>query len=139
MMAAMRLFRRRPRITEENYGRLMTSFGRTVDADPLVAGPAGALAERVTGELATEAAEADAKLYQGAAVYHLATEAAEADAKLRLLAGAWIIAGEGGVPKETAEVFEEAVAWRFGARALPERLGELARGEVERDLSLDAE
>ena len=124
----MRLFRRRPRITEENYGRLMTSFGRTVDADPLVAGPAGALAERVTGELATEAAEADAKLYQGAAVYHL-----------RLLAGAWIIAGEGGVPKETAEVFEEAVAWRFGARALPERLGELARGEVERDLSLDAE
>ncbi len=128
MMAAMRLFRRRPRITEENYGRLMTSFGRTVDADPLVAGPAGALAERVTGELATEAAEADAKLYQGAAVYHL-----------RLLAGAWIIAGEGGVPKETAEVFEEAVAWRFGARALPERLGELARGEVERDLSLDAE
>ena len=128
MMAAMRLFRRRPRITEENYGRLMTSFGRTVDADPLVAGPAGALAERVTGELATEAAEADAKLYQGAAVYHL-----------RLLAGAWIIADEGGVPKETAEVFEEAVAWRFGARALPKRLGELARGEVERDLSLDAE
>ena len=128
MMAAMRLFRRRPRITEENYGRLMTSFGRTVDADPLVAGPAGALAERVTEELATEAAEADGKLYQGAAVYHL-----------RLLAGAWIIAGEGGVPKETAEVFEEAVAWRFGARALPERLGELARGEVERDLSLDAE
>ena len=128
MMAAMRLFRRRPRITEENYGRLMTSFGRTVDADPLVAGPAGALAERVTGELATEAAEADGKLYQGAAAYHL-----------RLLAGAWIIAGEGGVPKETAEVFEEAVAWRFGARALPERLGELARGEVERDLSLDAE
>ncbi len=128
MMSPVRLFRRRPRITEDNYGRLMTSFGRTVDADPLVAGPAGALAERVAGELAAEAAEADTKLYQGAAVYHL-----------RLLAGAWVMAGEGGVPVETAEVFEEAVAWRFGARALPERLGKLARGEVERDLRLDAE
>ncbi len=124
----MRLFRRRPLITEENYGRLMTSFGRTVDADPLVAGPAAALAERVTGELAAETAAADAKLYQGAAAYHL-----------RLLAGAWILANEGGTPRETAEVFEEAVAWRFGARALPERLGQLARGEAERDLTPDAE
>ncbi len=122
----MRFFRRRPLITEENYGRLMTSFGRTVDADSLVAGPAEALAQRVTGELAGAAAEADAKLYKGAAVYHL-----------RLLAGAWILAREGGVPNETAEVFEEAVAWRFGARALPERLGKLARGETARDLSRD--
>ena len=126
MMAAVRLFRRRPRITEENYGRLMTSFGRTVDADPLVAGPAAALAERVTGELAAETEEADTRLYEGAAEYHL-----------RLLAGAWILASEGGIPSETAEVFEEAVAWRFGSRALPERLGKLARGEVERDLTLD--
>ena len=124
----MKLFRRRPLITEENYGRLMTSFGRTVDADPLVAGPAEALAARVAGELAAETAAADAKLYAGAAAYHL-----------RLLAGAWILASEGGVPRETAEVFEEAVAWRFGARALPERLGTLARGEAERDLTLDAE
>ena len=124
----MRLFRRRPLITEENYGRLMTSFGRTVDADPLVAGPAEALAARVAGELAAETAAADAKLYAGAAAYHL-----------RLLAGAWILASEGGVPRETAEVFEEAVAWRFGARALPERLGMLARGEAERDLTLDAD
>ncbi len=122
----MRLFRRRPLITEENYGRLMTSFGRTVDADPMVAGPAEALAQRVTRELAAEAAAADEKLYGGAAAYHL-----------RLLAGAWILAGEGGIPTETAEVFEEAVAWRFGTRELPERLGKLARGEVERDLSLD--
>ena len=124
----MRLFRRRPLITEENYGRLMTSFGRTVDADPMVAGPAEALAQRVTGELATEAAAADEKLYRGAAAYHL-----------RLLAGAWILAGEGGIPTETAEVFEEAVAWRFGTRDLPERLGKLARGEVERDLSVEGE
>jgi len=122
----VRLFRRRPLITEENYGRLMTSFGRTVDADPLVAGPAEALAERVTRELAGEVAAADEKLYRGAAAYHL-----------RLLAGAWILAGEGGIPTETAEVFEEAVAWRFGARELPERLGKLARGEAERDLSMD--
>lgn len=104
----------------------MTSFGRTVDADPLVAGPAEALAERVTVELAGEAAAADEKLYEGAAAYHL-----------RLLAGAWILASEGGIPDETAEVFEEAVAWRFGARALPERLGQLARGEGTRDLALD--
>ena len=126
MMAPVRLFRRRPRITEENYGRLMTSFGWTVDADPLVAGPAAALAERVAGELVAETAAADERLYQGAAAYHL-----------RLLAGAWILASEGGIPTETAEVFEEAVAWRFGNRALPERLGKLARGEVERDLTLD--
>ena len=126
MMASVRLFRRRPRITEENYGRLMTSFGRTVDADPMLAGPAGALAERVTGELVAETAAADERLYPGAAAYHL-----------RLLAGAWILASEGGIPTETAEVFEEAVAWRFGNRALPERLGKLARGEVERDLTLD--
>ncbi|MCY3646191.1 MAG: hypothetical protein OXH07_04360 [Chloroflexi bacterium] len=124
----MRLFRRRPLITEENYGRLMTSFGRTVDADPLVAGPAEALADRVTAELASEAAAADEKLYSGAAVYHL-----------RLLAGAWILASEGGIPTETAEVFEEAVAWRFGTRELPEQLGKLARGEVERDLSVEEE
>ncbi len=106
----------------------MTAFGRTVDADPLVAGPAEALADRVAADLAAEAVAADAKLYRGAAAYHL-----------RLLAGAWILASEGGVPVETAEVFEEAVAWRFGTRALPERLGRLARGEVERDLELDPE
>ena len=119
----MRLFRRRPRITEENYGRLMTAFGRTVDADPMIAGPAAALAERVVAELADEAQEIDSELYAGAAVYHL-----------RLLAGAWIMASEGAVPAETAEVFEEALAWRFGSRTLPERLGKLAGGEVERDL-----
>ena len=99
-----------------------------MDTDPLVAGPAEALAERVAGELAAEAEAADQKLYEGAAAYHL-----------RLLAGAWILAREGGIPDETAEVFEEAVAWRFRARALPERLGKLARGEVERDLTMDGE
>jgi len=122
----VRFFRRRPLITDENYGRLMTSFGRTVDADPLVAEPAKALVQRVERELSAEIAAADAKLYQGAAAYHL-----------RLLAGAWILAKEGVIPLETAEVFEEAVGWRFRSRALPERLGKLARGEFERDLLMD--
>ena len=117
----MKWFRRRPRITEENYGRLMTSFGRTVAADPLVEGPAGALAERVVSEHSGEVGEVDGHLYEGAAEYHL-----------RLLAGAWILAQEGAIPRETAEVFEEAVAWRFGGRALPEQLGKLARGEGPR-------
>ena len=123
----MRLFRRRPRITEENYGRLMTAFGRTVDADAMVGGPAAALADRVVRELPRDVRRIDEELYEGAATYHL-----------RLLAGAWIMASEGSVPGETAEVFEEALAWRFGSGALPERLGKLARGEVERDLEPDS-
>ena len=42
-----RWFKRKPRITEEIYGRLITSFGRVVDLDPLVGRPAEALAGRV--------------------------------------------------------------------------------------------
>jgi hypothetical protein len=122
----MPLFRRKPRITDDVYGKLMTSFGRVVDGDPFVAGPAAALAERVAGEFVRTAEDVDARLYRGAALYHL-----------RLLAGAWIIAAEGAVPAATAEVFEEAVAWRFGPLAkgggqLARRTGELARGEAAR-------
>lgn len=122
----MALFRRKPRITEEIYGRLMTSFGRVVDLDPLLSGPAAALAERVLAEHPTLAASLDERLYRGAVAYHL-----------RLLAGSWIMAAEGGVPRETAEVFEEAVAWRFGPLSkggaiLSHRLSELARGEAAR-------
>ena len=122
----MPLFRRKPRITEDVYGRLMTSFGRVVDLDPFVSRPAAALANRVTGEEPALAGAVDARLYAGAAEYHL-----------RLLAGAWIMSAEGSVPRETAEVFEEAVAWRFsplahGSESLPHRLSQLARGEAVR-------
>ncbi len=68
----------------------------------------------------------DAAMYAGSVEYHL-----------RLLAGAWIMAGEGNLPLATAEVFEEAVAWKFGPLAkgggrLAHRLSELARGRSER-------
>lgn len=124
----MPLFRRKPRITEDNYGRLMTSFGRVIDQDALVRGPAAALAERVAAEEPSLIAQVDARLYAGAAAYHL-----------RLLAGAWILATEGSVPQATAEVFEEAVAWKLGplakgAAVLPRRLSQLARGEAPREL-----
>jgi hypothetical protein len=104
----------------------MTSFGRVVDLDPFVSRPAAALAERVAAEQAALVAAVDRMLYEGAAAYHL-----------RLLAGSWIMAAEGAVPRETAEVFEEAVAWRFGplvrgSPALAHRLSELARGEAGR-------
>ena len=47
------------------------------------------------------------------------------------------MANEGGVPRATAEVFEEAVAWRFGPLAagagkLAHGLSALARGEGKR-------
>ncbi len=124
----MRLFKRKPLITEAIYGNLMTSFGRAADLDPHVKEPAQALAERVCNELADTVAAVDAQTYKGSTLYHL-----------RLLAGSWIMAAEGSVPRKTAEVFEEAVAWKFGplakgASALPHRLSSLARGEGERDL-----
>lgn len=127
----MAWFSRKPRITDEIYGRLMTSFGRVVDLDPFVAGPAAALAERVAAEHPALIAAIDRATYDGSAVYHL-----------RLLAGSWIVAAEGNVPRATAEVFEEAVAWRFrplvkGGEALPRRVSALARGEGERDLRED--
>jgi hypothetical protein len=120
MVWPVRLFRRRPLITEEIYGRLMTSFGRVVDLDPLIAGPAAALAERVVAEEAELTGAVDRALYAGAAGYHL-----------RLLAGSWIMAMEGSLPRQTAEAFEEAVAWKFGPLAarsarLPRRLSQLA-------------
>lgn len=129
----MRFFRRRPRITEDIYGRLMTSFGRVVDRDPLIAGPAEALARRVAGERPELVEALDARLYRGAAIYHL-----------RLLAGSWLMAREGTVPRQTAEVFEEAVAWRFRplvthAGELAHRISALARGEQELDLRLPGE
>ncbi|MGE0570208.1 MAG: hypothetical protein AB7H85_02200 [Dehalococcoidia bacterium] len=104
----------------------MTSFGRTVDLDRFVSGPASALAQRVVDEHPSLVAVIDRALYEGASMYHL-----------RLLAGAWVMTAEGNVPRATAEVFEEAVAWRFGPLArsgakLPHRLSELARGEFER-------
>lgn len=124
----MKWFRRKPRITDDNYGRLMTSFGRVVDRDPFIEEPARALAERVVAEHSSMVEEVDNRLYRGAATYHL-----------RLLAGSWIMAAEGSVPHETAEVFEEAVVWKFGplvkgSDVLPHRLSELARGEAELDL-----
>lgn len=124
----MAWFKRKPRITEDIYGNLMTSFGRAADLDPLVKGPAQALAERVCEELAPTVAAVDARSYKGSALYHL-----------RLLAGSWIMAAEGAVPRATAEVFEEAVAWKLGplapgAAKLSHRLSVLARGEGERDL-----
>ena len=120
------MFRRKPRITDDIYGKLMTSFGRVVDLDLFVARPATALAERVTAEEAAITAELDLRMYGGAALYHL-----------RLLAGAWIMSQEGNVPKATAEVFEEAVVWRFGPLVkhggrLAHRLSELARAEGKR-------
>ncbi len=126
------MFRRKPRISDELYGKLMTSFGRVVDLDPFVARPAAALAERVVIEEASLTAAVDAALYKDATKYHL-----------RLLAGAWIMANEGGVPRQTAEVFEEAVAWRLGplvkgSGMLAHRVSELARGEGKRDLHQDS-
>ena len=126
----MAWFRRRPRITDDIYGRLMTSFGRVVDRDPMVKQPAAALAERVAAEFAELVEALDAGMYRGATLYHL-----------RLLAGAWIMAREGAVPRPTAEVFEEALAWRFepvrkGSRVLAQRLTALANGEFERDTRL---
>ena len=123
----MPLFRRKPRITDAIYGNLMTSFGRVVDLDPMVKNPAMALAERVVAEQAEHAAAVDAATYRGSTVYHL-----------RLLAGSWIMSAEASVPRATAEVFEEAVAWRFeplvrGSGALAHRVSLLARGEAERD------
>lgn len=124
----MKWFKRKPRITDENYGRLMTSFGRVVDKDPFTRQPAEILARRVAGERLELVQVLDAAMYEGATEYHL-----------RLLAGAWILARDGAVPAATAAVFEEAVAWRFGPIAkagaqLPHRLSELARGEFERVL-----
>ena len=124
------MFRRKPRITDSIYGNLMTSFGRVVDVDPFVGRPAEALAARVAEEQPDAIAALDARLYAGAALYHL-----------RLLAGSWIMSQEGSVPRETAEVFEEAVAWRFGplvrgSASLPHRLSILARGGQARDTTL---
>ena len=124
----MRWFRRKPRITEDIYGNLMTSFGRAADLDPLVKGPAQALAERVCEEFVETVAAVDGRSYKGSSLYHL-----------RLLAGSWIMAAEGQVPRATAEVFEEAVAWKLGplapgANQLSHRLSTLARGEGDRDL-----
>lgn len=124
-------FRRKPRITEDVYGRLITSFGRVVDLDPLIAGPAEALAQKVVGEEPALAAAIDERLYLGASAYHL-----------RLLAGSWIMSQEGSVPVATAEIFEEAVVWKFGlavggSAKLPHRLLTLARGEAVRDLHVD--
>jgi hypothetical protein len=121
------VFRRKPRIDDAIYGKLMTSFGRVVDLDPFVARPARALAARVVAEEAGLTAELDQRQYAGATEYHL-----------RLLAGAWIMSHDGKLPVATAEVFEEAVAWRFGPMVkgggrIAHRLSELARGEAERN------
>ena len=126
-------FRRKPRITEEIYANLMTSFGRVVDREPFVARPAAALAEVLVREEPGMVAAVDERLYAGAAEYHL-----------RLLAGSWIMAREGQVPVATAEAFEEAVAWKFGplvpkSGKLSHRLSALARGEGERDTRLDGQ
>lgn len=124
----MKWFRRKPRITEDNYGKLMTSFGRIVDRDPFVKGPAQALADRAIHELSEQAEAIDERFYRGAAIYHL-----------RLLAGSWIMAAEGAVPRQTAEIFEEAVAWKFepyarGSGKLAHHLSRLARGQIERNM-----
>jgi len=108
----------------------MTSFGRVVDRDQFVKEPAEALAQRVVSEEPALVEALDGRLYRGATVYHL-----------RLLAGSWIMAHEGSVPVETAAVFEEAVAWKFGplvqgSGRLSHRISELARGEAERDLRI---
>ncbi|OAI39040.1 hypothetical protein AYO38_08375 [bacterium SCGC AG-212-C10] len=124
--------KRKPRITEDIYGRLMTSFGRVVEADRFVSEPAGALSDRVIAEEPALAGEIDARMYRGSAAYHL-----------KLLAGAWVLSNDGGVPRKTAEVFEEAVAWKFGplvkgSGKLAHRLSDLARGDAERDTRSDA-
>jgi hypothetical protein len=125
------MFRRKPRITDDIYGRLMTSFGRVVDLDPFVAEPATALAERVVAQEPMLVATLDQRMYTGAVQYHL-----------RLLAGAWILSQESNVPRKTAEIFEEALAWRFDPLAkeggrIARRLSTLARGEAERDTRQD--
>jgi len=124
------MFHRKPRIDESIYGRLMTSFGRVVDRDPFVAGPAESLARRVTEERPEATGQLDGRLYRGATLYHL-----------RLLAGSWIMAHDGNVPEKTAEVFEEAVAWKFGplvkgSGELAHHLSKLARGQGARDTAL---
>ncbi|MFN0145056.1 MAG: hypothetical protein ACKVT1_00980, partial [Dehalococcoidia bacterium] len=120
------MFKRKPRITNDVYGRLMTSFGRVVDLDRFIAEPARALAERIIAEEPALVAALDRAQYDGATAYHL-----------RLLAGSWVMAQEGSVPAATAEVFEEAVAWRFGPLVkggdrLAHRVSTLARGERQR-------
>jgi probable selenium-dependent hydroxylase accessory protein YqeC len=117
-------FRRRPRITEEIYGNLLTSFGRVVDLDPFISGPSEALADRVVGEHQAQAETIDRATYGGSARYHL-----------KLLASSWMEAAEGRVPMKTAEVFHEALLWKFAplsgdSRTMVERLSSLARGEV---------
>lgn len=111
----------------------MTSFGRVVDLDPLVAGPADSLAQRVVDGSAAIVTELDSRLYKGATLYHL-----------RLLAGAWIMARDGNVPSETAEVFEEACVWKFepvvrGSQSLAHQVSSLAKGEGERDTRIGQE
>lgn len=125
------MFKRKPRIDEAIYGRLMTSFGRVVDLDHFISQPADALAVRVVEESGAMVSALDARLYRGATHYHL-----------RLLAGSWIMASEGSVPRQTAEVFEEALVWKFsplvkGSGKLAHRLSALARGEGERDTRID--
>ncbi len=127
----MAWFRRKPRITDAIYGNLMTSFGRVVDRDPMVKLPALALAERVIEDFPGVVAALDGATYRGATLYHL-----------RLLAGAWIMSAEQSVPRATAEVFEEALVWRFeplvrGSGVLSHRVSRLARGEGERDTRVD--
>jgi hypothetical protein len=117
-------FRRKPRITEEIYGKLLTSFGRVVELDPFVSGPSEALADRVVAEYPGQAESIDRAMYQGSARYHL-----------KLLASSWMEAAEGRVPVKTAEVLHEALLWKFGPIApesarMVERLTALARGEV---------
>jgi hypothetical protein len=126
-------FKRKPRITEEHYGRLMTSFGRTADKDPFVWQPSLALADRVVAEHAGLVEAVDTRMYKAAARYHL-----------QLLAASWLMASEGAVPRETAEIFEEAVIWKLeplarGSGQLPRQVSSLARGEVERATTLGTE
>jgi len=128
----MGLFRRKPRINELVYGNLMTSFGRVVDLDPMLRGPAEALADRIVSEHRELVGALDAKTYKTSTAYHL-----------RLLAGSWIMAAEGSVPRHTAEVFEEAVAWKFSplvpdSGKLAHAVSALARGEGPRDLRRDS-
>lgn len=104
----------------------MTSFARVVDQDAFIARPAAALAEKVIAENESLVGNIDGRLYSGAELYHL-----------RLLAGAWIVVNEGAVPRATAEVFEEAVSWKFGplvkgAGILSRRVSELTRGDSPR-------
>ena len=120
------MWKRKPRITDALYGNLMTSFGRVVDLDPFIARPAAALAGQVIRDEGPLVATIDGALYSGAVEYHL-----------RLLAGAWLMAAEGNVPLATAEVFEEAVAWKLGPAAkgagrLAHQLSTLARGQRPR-------